>query len=511
MAVTDGSDDQNVGLVQEQPPAVRPADSEEASRFYKAMAGLRVDGYGLSDMVLTDGSFTIPSHDLTPPNKNEKPEVADLFGTRIVKFGKDTMMVQDGDGRVEKLHTADGTIELDYDGDSRNVESYKKNGVKYYLKDGTFHYKKDGKEFDTGKKDVIVGADGSFIQTDAKTNNLEVRTRNGSIHILEGATASLDRKGNLTITRGDGSRETLTRDLALIEADAKGHVVEITYPNGDRRNFAYDGDTLVGVKDIDGKILKRENGKWIAEDGRKLEMSNAFVSADGVYSFLGKNDKIYVAQSNGENRKVDHDDLGKDAELYPDPEQRIQEARRIGDLRNKNGGITESGKTIVTDAGMLGLDNVDLFHGSHIVIGGDGRTGDGGALYERWKKLDGAEKRDSSHESSAQQYQLKVGPGDAVVLFGKTADGNTWFQFERHPGRAGNLAEKGFDVAKTVVGNVFDGELSYKDGHGEDYDLYVKIRQNVGPFGVSPHSDRNPVRVNWKPSILDWGPYGIHD
>ena len=103
-------------------------------------------------------------------------------------------------------------------------------------------------------------------------------------------------------------------------------------------------------------------------------------------------------------------------------------ARRFGEaLRSAPSGV----KAMLQDLKRLGVDDVDVFQGSHTLV-----DGDNGALYERWKTL-GAHPRTapSSHyrDVPVQQYELDI-PGVGVALFGKTLAGQTWFQVEAHTG-----------------------------------------------------------------------------
>ncbi|HEY9785577.1 MAG TPA: hypothetical protein V6D17_09270 [Candidatus Obscuribacterales bacterium] len=497
MTLTDAIDRRSVES-ENAPSSQAQLETAEALRFFRTLRESDSRSAALHSVAIFDGQFLEPQHYLQPQKRGEKVKSWDFFGESIVQFGDSAVLQLDGHKRVKGLQTKNGkTEDIDYDGDSRDIENFKRAGTKYYLKEGTFHYKNgDGKEIDTGFSKAFAAADGSFMLQNDKLNVLEIHTRDGGSQTLSGAKASFDKKGNLTVERSDGSREILTPDRTLMEVDRNGRIVEINYPNGDKRSFSYTGDTLSAIKETDGSVYTRRNGKWIAPDGKDAGRSNAFVAADGTYSYVDRDGKIDVFEANGKCRKVDVDDLGKNARVYPDAEKREAENRRISELIEKQGGLTKQGREIIPDLERLGLDETDIFHGSHVVVGGDGHKGDGGELYRKWKEIDGSEGRTSSHESSAKQYQIKVGPGDAVILFGLTPHGNTWFQLERHPGRTGNIAEKGISFAGSFFGNLADGDLSFDNAHDDDFELYQKVRQNIGPFGISPHSDRNPVRVS---------------
>ncbi len=483
------------------PPAalITQLDPQESLTYYRSLVQNALDVPALAIMSGSGNACTVdskPRSDLIPPSKNQQPEVFDAFGQTFLSY-PDNAAVRVEDDRVKEMKTKSGKIE-DIDYKNESIEKFKLNGTKYELKDGTFHYKnKDGKDVDTGWTNAFATADGTFI-TQAEDGKVTLNKRDGATSVLDGANVSLDKKGNLTIERKDKSKEILTQDRSLMEIDARGNLTNIFYPNGESRTFGYQGNQLVSIKDKDGKAYHLENGKWLDEKGNDTGRSNVFVAADGTYGFRKKDGDIEVTEPGGKVNKLNEKDLGKDAMLYPDQQKRAQENERIRKLIDEKGGLTDSGKTVISDARALGLDNTDIFHGSHVFVENANGKGDDGALYRKWKKLPGAEERTSSHQSKEQQYQIKVGPGDAVVLFGTTPEGNTWFQLERHAGRAGNFAEKGVSVVKTGIGNLFHGELSIDDAHGKDFHLYQKIRQNIGPMGVSPHSDRNPVLVNRK-------------
>jgi hypothetical protein len=479
-------------------------DPQETLEYYRSLVKNAIDVPALAKMSVAgqgsdskNGPRTKPQSDLLPPSKNQQPEAISFDGQTLIGYPDSSAIRLDDDGRVREIKAKTMKLE-DVDYDNGQVDKFKLNGIKYELKDGTFHYKnKDGKDVDTGWSQAMATADGTFITKD-KNGKVTLSKRDGAKSVLEGADVSIDKKGNLTIERADKSKEVLTANRGLIEIDEKGHVRDIFYPNGDKRSFGYKDNQLVSIKDIDGKSYHLDNGRWLDQNGNDTGRSNVFVAADGTYGFRKNDSKIEVTEPGGKVNKLEENDLGKDALLYPDAQKRVQENERIRKLISDKGGLTDSGKTIIADARTLGLDDTDLFHGSHVFLENAEGKGDGGELYRKWKELDGAESRTSSHQSSETQYQIKVGPGDAVVLFGITPSGNTWFQLERHPGRTGDLLEKGASGAKTGIGNLFHGDLSFDDAHGRDFDLYKKIRQNIGPFGVSPHSDRNPVHIDWK-------------
>jgi hypothetical protein len=171
---------------------------------------------------------------------------------------------------------------------------------------------------------------------------------------------------------------------------------------------------------------------------------------------------------------------------YPrNPEEREQCRARIHRRFDEALAAAPAGaRQLVDDLRGLGVDEVDVFHGSHVVI-----DGDAGALYDRWIAL-GAHSRTapSSHypDVKTPQYEMDL-PGIGVALFGKTASGQTWVQVEAHTGS--DLLHHGIDAAVHFA-SLFAGAVNkaLRD-HGlpaGEGDL-----SNVGPAGLSPHSEKN--------------------
>jgi len=146
-------------------------------------------------------------------------------------------------------------------------------------------------------------------------------------------------------------------------------------------------------------------------------------------------------------------------------ERRIQQ--RFGEAVSR---LPASPKKMLQDMRAMGLSDVDIFHGSHVVVEDGGRTAD------TWQQLPGARPRTSSHYGGGppQQYEMNF-PDVGVVLFGKTPDGNTFFQMEAHSNN------------DTV-------------NHTADFILHkLSGNQNVGPAGVSPHSEKEGKELHVAP------------
>ena len=126
-----------------------------------------------------------------------------------------------------------------------------------------------------------------------------------------------------------------------------------------------------------------------------------------------------------------------------------------------------------------GISLVDAWHGSHVIF-----AQDGGALYGRWSHLAGATKRSSSHYPGVHHSQFELPFGNAALLFGLTPRGDTWCQMERH-----RLRLKGSTLHR-LIGT---------QKHDLDYQRYRLSGQNVGPMGLSPHTEHSdPIFAPWE-------------
>lgn len=119
----------------------------------------------------------------------------------------------------------------------------------------------------------------------------------------------------------------------------------------------------------------------------------------------------------------------------------------------------------------IGVDDVDLFHGSHVVVK------DGGARYREWQMLAHARARTSSHYPGVAdtQYEIVL-PEAGVLLFGVTPDGDTWFQTEAHADDESRRWEW------------IKHRLDYVKHKGFGF-------VNVGPLGMSPHSEKKGTEI----------------
>ncbi|HEY9723255.1 MAG TPA: hypothetical protein V6D47_14690 [Oscillatoriaceae cyanobacterium] len=155
----------------------------------------------------------------------------------------------------------------------------------------------------------------------------------------------------------------------------------------------------------------------------------------------------------------------------------LQEAKLIDPA------MTTSAFLVIQDLLAIGVQHVDIWYGSHIVI-----KGDQGAYYERWTaEPQQIMQRASSHTSKVQQYQIAVGFRDNGILMGETPDGDTWVQLERHAYHSSSTS---------TIGKVIGFISNITSAHNQDFFIYHATHQNVGPLGLSPYTDSNPLVID---------------
>jgi hypothetical protein len=154
---------------------------------------------------------------------------------------------------------------------------------------------------------------------------------------------------------------------------------------------------------------------------------------------------------------------------YPKgPEATQRELARIrGTVSDAEAAQPAGARQLLDELRALGVSDVDLYHGSHLVLL------DGGKRYKDWTQLD-ARPRISSHyrDVHVQQYEIRYA-GIGVFLFGLTGKGDTWCQMEAHGA------------------SISDAPLHIGD--------YIKSKAgggiNVGPRGLSPRNDSHPIVI----------------
>ncbi len=113
-----------------------------------------------------------------------------------------------------------------------------------------------------------------------------------------------------------------------------------------------------------------------------------------------------------------------------------------------------------------------VLQGAHV------RINDNGNLYFQWSDLEAARERISSHPSlpDSKQYGI-IGPVAHEILFGIVEVDNqilTFFQFENTP---------------------WDRSIENIVWHTMDAIQYLITSKNIGPYGRSEHTDKNPIKL----------------
>lgn len=112
-----------------------------------------------------------------------------------------------------------------------------------------------------------------------------------------------------------------------------------------------------------------------------------------------------------------------------------------------------------------------ILEGAHVIIE------DGGALYERLSSFTSLRiQRISSHYKNGKSSpDLSVQAGEIFreVLIGKTNEGQSWFQLENHTTQG----------VKNFI------------AHGVDLIIYLVVKKNIGQYGWSQHTERNPIKI----------------
>ncbi len=348
--------------------------------------------------------------------------------------------------------------------------------------------------------DQIRVADSTNLSVGNKSNGLGsedlelIRTINKSKH-----ETALSLPGFSIVDQNPVQATVRKVDDDAVVTEKEDEIVGIKYKNGQSRRFGWENGNLTSIHNPDGtEFTKTSDGKWITEKNTDAAIANVHLDKSGRLSYEDTNKGEFIVI--GTKGKSENVDLPGDVAAYPDATHRQAAVDRIHKILDGKQ-LTPGGIATLSDMHKLGLDDVDIWHGSYVSV-----QGDAGALYKSWSQLPGAQKRDSSHAHIGQQYQLELGVGDGVVLFGIGPDGNTFFQVEHHASHEPSLTSALGEVSRRVpsnVGNWLSGDFTFDDDHGRDKKLFDKIHQNIGKLGISPYIDKNPLPVGWHPNVVD--------
>jgi hypothetical protein len=476
---------------------------------------LRLQNQGNSRLDTTDATFHLQSQGIIP-NTVIGDGAAQEGGVHYLPPG-----LRDGGHDVIPSYDAiyvgskDGKHELtirrqDQDHEFGEIKGdFTYDGVSYVAKknpDGSqsFVRSENGKETATDITSAFLSNDGTLLINHSNNNSklLEIRDPNGNITTATGADASVSNDGTITINHSDGTHEMRRTNGDVVLRDSNWRVTEtIAHDNRQRIYTRNDAGELQSVSDSEGlKLTRQSDGSWLDGDGKQV--SNVQVNQDGTLSYKDGGGHLQVWFADGGHNDVTPQDLGSIKD-YPDnskdfqqEEARLRAAEQAGNVPvsgSSNEQLNANGKAVVDLLHGQGISSVDMWYGSNILV-----QGDNGTLYDQLSKLgtppgSAREDRSSSHYSSAQQFQIKLGPGQAVVLVGKDEHNNTWIQFEHSADEPGwvNQAASGF------VG-MFGGPSSWRLQHDKDKNLSDKSQLSVGPVGQSARGDRDRIVVDYQ-------------
>jgi hypothetical protein len=124
----------------------------------------------------------------------------------------------------------------------------------------------------------------------------------------------------------------------------------------------------------------------------------------------------------------------------------------------------DQSRILVSILSELDVPSSSLWTGAHIVLRDDVH----GRMWNRWRRLASAYPRWSSHHRTSRWRQYAVAFGPHEFLFGRTVDGQTWFQMERS--RASSWLWHGLDFLESKITD-----------------------RNIGPTGTSLHTEARPL------------------
>lgn len=113
----------------------------------------------------------------------------------------------------------------------------------------------------------------------------------------------------------------------------------------------------------------------------------------------------------------------------------------------------------------------EMLKGAHVVVKEEDETD----IYDWLRHLPGSYPRWSSHQSIVAQMGVPVFQGLHSIVTGVNRQNSTWFQFEDGRWKVGDV--------KSVL-------------HLLNFMYYQLFGYQVGPFGISPHTDTRPIRLS---------------
>ena len=179
-----------------------------------------------------------------------------------------------------------------------------------------------------------------------------------------------------------------------------------------------------------------------------------------------------------ERRKI-FESVARKEGLYVTPARQTpqQAARERQRVMTRVNAMPADKRAVLQSVQKTGANVVELMHGAHVVID------DGGKRYNEWKAM--ATPRSSSHYKDVNSQQYEINMNGSPLLFGKDAQGRTWMQMEHASGAGWGKAP---NLGKVIRGKapLVDPALAQ---HITDFVTYKATGENVGPMGLSTHSE----------------------
>ncbi|HEY9713404.1 MAG TPA: hypothetical protein V6C72_08030, partial [Chroococcales cyanobacterium] len=277
-----------------------------------------------------------------------------------------------GDAGNVKKNQAGQVVEVDYPNNTKRQFGYDSNG------------KLDKIVQPSGEVDVLKNGQWTVDSTQPPPSgpgegpgSSPISSRGGQPDIVD---ASVGPDGTLNYSKHDGSKVNVfndgtqtmvTKNLTMVNSDANGSVTEISYPNGDDRQFTYDQQThqITGIIEngktytVKQQSTTNADGSKSSEyvilgpDGKPTGNTNPSVGSDGTYSFQDSSkNRVNINPDESQTINTESDGTikkdpgGKTTEIdYPNGKSRKFSYNSSGQLDS----ITDADGKTYTYAGPL--------------------------------------------------------------------------------------------------------------------------------------------------------------
>lgn len=206
-----------------------------------------------------------------------------------INLKNNAVTTTDANNRVTQIHYGNGqSRQFGYDNDGNMNRVTETNGD-VYEKRGDKWFGPDGKETFTANPNVL--SDGTY-----------------SYRTPDGRTISIDSNAQTSMINLDGS---------VMKLNDRGLPTEITYTDGQHRQFEYDKDNHVTkIVNPDGSAFTLQGNQWIGPDGKPAKISDVSIN-DGMLRYRDGNDWHFIG-TNDKDMVVNIDQMRKAAEEIHD-------------------------------------------------------------------------------------------------------------------------------------------------------------------------------------------------